>query len=128
RPRSASGDMGSLARALSRIDQNTRGADRRLAPVFLAGGGVQMPMSTQAYQALGQPALAASAWQGQGEYYPWSSPLHKPGAEPGVPDHARSAASAMYQALCRARGQDGSWLRDSDAMALQWVLRAGAAC
>lgn len=119
RPRVISGELEQLGRQLSRL------RDDPLQPrVFLAGGGSFIPMSQAAYQGLQRPQLAASAWEGMGDFYPLRAPLDVGG------ELQPTAASALYQVLCDASEKDCSWLETAPAqnLAVQWPLLRDGAC
>lgn len=125
RPRTASGDMRRLARALDRIEQGRGG--QSYPSVYLAGGGGRVPMSDESYALLNRPRLVVSAWDGLGDDYPLSHDLHGVDLETAVPSSAPSAAWALYQALCRARQEDCSGIQAHDVLSPQWVLRGDKA-
>ncbi|MDZ3993845.1 hypothetical protein PspTeo4_29008 [Pseudomonas sp. Teo4] len=115
RPRTTSGDLGQLGRILKRLDENPS-ASR----IYLAGGGKFVPMSQQSREQLQPTPLAVSAWEGSGDLYPLQAPLAETaGAKP-----VATAASALYQALCRARGDDCHWIDSTNLpdLAIQWSI------
>tara|TARA_R100000541_G_scaffold301_34_gene1911 strand:+ start:23551 stop:25122 length:1572 start_codon:yes stop_codon:yes gene_type:complete len=118
KPRAISGDMTRLGRLLSRLQEQPEAA-----PLLLSGGGSFMPMSPEAYQALGRPPLAVTAWEGHGDFYPLHAPLSTGGDSAGAAN-APMAATALYQALCARRGQNCDWLAQPDQpnLAVQWEL------
>ncbi|MFJ3051516.1 CHASE2 domain-containing protein [Pseudomonas nitroreducens] len=119
RPRVISGDLEPLGRQLQRL-RNDPGMPR----VFLAGGGSFVPMSEAAFAALQHPALAVSAWDGMGDFYP----LHASLGTAAAPQ--ASAATALYRTLCTAAGKDCRWADEEglDNLAVQWRVRTDSAC
>ncbi|SEL65416.1 CHASE2 domain-containing protein [Halomonas daqiaonensis] len=118
KPRSSSGDLGTLGTRLSEI------ADYPDLPViYLAGGGDYMPISPASRQALDGASLSPSAWSEQGDYYPLAAPL-KDGEEP-----ISTPAARMYQLLCQASSDACPYLAPtSPPISVRWGLRNGPAC
>jgi len=129
RPRAASGDMAALGRVLARIS-DPPGSGERHPAVYLAGGGVQMPLSAESFDLLGGRGsmLATAAWQDHGDYYPLWAPLRPDDDASPLPATGPSAALALYRHLCPAQDKDCDWLEDGGAMSLQWVMRDDPAC
>ncbi|MGB6008699.1 CHASE2 domain-containing protein [Castellaniella sp.] len=128
RPRTASGDMRRLGSVLGRIAQGTDQSSRPYPPVYLAGGGGKIPISDETYALLNQPKLVASVWDGLGDNYPLSRGLRDADRETAVPQSAPSAAWALYQELCRARGHGCGGIQAQDVLSTQWVLREDREC
>ncbi|WP_433768133.1 CHASE2 domain-containing protein [Pseudomonas putida] len=121
RPRATSGDLGQLGRNLKRLDTNPA-ASR----IYLAGGGRFVPMSPASHEQLQPVPLAVSAWEGAGDLYPLQAPLGNATGDRPV----ATAASALYQELCRARGDDCHWIEAAGQpdMAIQWSITARDGC
>ncbi len=124
KPRAISGDMARLGRLLTQL-RNKPGT----APLILSGGGSFMPMSDEAYQALGRPLLAVTAWEGYGDFYPLHAALRK-GSDIGDAANAPMAATSLYQALCARRGENCDWIKQPGQpnMAVQWELVSRPGC
>ncbi|MFJ4068581.1 CHASE2 domain-containing protein [Pseudomonas sp. NPDC089996] len=121
RPRATSGDLEQLGRTLKRLD-----ADPSAARIHLAGGGKFVPLSQASVDQLQSASLAVSAWEGSGDLYPLQAPLAATtGAEPSA-----TAAAALYQALCKARGDDCHWIDAPNLpdLAIQWSITARDVC
>lgn len=121
RPRATSQDLGQLGRNLKRLDANPA-ASR----IHLAGGGRFVPMSPQSLEQLQPASLAVSAWEGAGDLYPLQAPLRDAQGDKPV----ATAASALYQELCKARGDDCHWIDSPNQpdLAIQWSITARDDC
>ncbi|MFQ1918173.1 CHASE2 domain-containing protein [Aeromonas veronii] len=121
RPRVTSGNLDSLGRTLSRLKEN-----HNAARIYLAGGGSFLSMSKQSLVQLNNPSLAVSAWEGVGDNYPLQAQLGN------VVDNEMtgSAASILYQELCRARHEDCRWIQSADLPPLspQWYITGNSDC
>ncbi|HUH61270.1 MAG TPA: CHASE2 domain-containing protein [Candidimonas sp.] len=116
--------LADLGRTLGRWKNNPK-----LPPVFLAGGGVHMPMSAVARQALEPANLVVTAWEGYGDFYPLHAMLRKSdGPTPSRP--LPLAATALYLELCKSRGENCEWARSTQAapLAVQWEVLDKAGC
>ncbi len=121
RPRVMSGNLDSLGRTLSRLRENSNAAR-----IYLAGGGSFLSMSKQSLSQLKNPSLAVSAWDGVGDNYPLQAQLSNiAGSKITV-----SAASILYQELCRARHEDCRWIQSTALPPLspQWFITANSDC
>ncbi|BBH44230.1 hypothetical protein KU43P_07070 [Pseudomonas sp. KU43P] len=121
RPRATSGDLGQLGRILKRLD-----ADTSAARIHLAGGGKFVPISPLSQEQLQPASLVVSAWEGSGDLYPLQAPLGSTAEAKPV----ATAANALYQDLCKARGDDCRWVDASDQpdMSIQWSITARDDC
>ncbi|MFM1703446.1 CHASE2 domain-containing protein [Aeromonas salmonicida] len=121
RPRVTSGNLGSLGRTLSRLQEN-----HNAARIYLAGGGSFLSMSKQSLAQLKNPSLAVSAWEGVGDNYPLKAQLSNVAAS----KIADSAASILYQELCRARHEDCRWIQSTNLPPLspQWYITENSDC
>jgi len=121
RPRVTSGNLDLLGRTLSRLQEHPNAAR-----IYLAGGGSFLPMSKQSLAKLNNPSLAVSAWEGVGESYPLQAQLSNVAGS----KMTSSAASILYQELCRARHEDCRWIQSTDLPPLspQWYITANSDC
>ncbi|MCY1414026.1 CHASE2 domain protein [compost metagenome] len=121
RPRTTSGDLQQLGRVLERLDENPVASK-----IHLAGGGSFVPMSPQARQQLRSASLAVSAWDGIGDLYPLKASLGTASAAEPV----ATAAGALYQDLCKARGEDCRWAEAASLpeLSIQWTMTSRDDC
>ncbi|MGR6450995.1 CHASE2 domain-containing protein [Pseudomonas plecoglossicida] len=121
RPRATSGDLGQLGRILKRLD-----ADTSAASIHLAGGGQFVPISQLSREQLPPASLVVSAWEGSGDLYPLQAPLGSAAETKPV----ATAANALYQDLCKARGDDCHWADATDLpdLSIQWSITARDDC